>query len=167
MPIQFDSICMLHVIKFGVMELMNIAGHLTVFIDKQVSHGCSRYSGEIYRTFFNPNRCGPLCGEFTRDRWSPHKGQWREAFMFSLISTWINGCVKNGEVGELRRHRAHYDVTIMNTWFVSSLHCWYVQFLSGLIRLVGRINKVTLGPFRLGGDIAWESSSPQNASQHL
>ena len=25
---------------------------------------------------------------------SPHKGQWREALMFSLICTWINGWVK-------------------------------------------------------------------------
>ena len=44
---------------------------------------------------------------------SPHKGQWRGALMFSLICTWINGWVNNGEAGDLRRHRVHYDVTIM------------------------------------------------------
>ena len=44
---------------------------------------------------------------------SPHKGQWRGALMFSLIYTWINGWVNNGEAGDLRRHRAHYDVTVM------------------------------------------------------
>ena len=44
---------------------------------------------------------------------SPHKGQWRGALMFSLICTWINGCVNNCETGGLRRHRAHYDVTVM------------------------------------------------------
>ena len=44
---------------------------------------------------------------------SPHKGQWRGALMFSLICTRINGWVKNGEAGDLRRHRAHYDVTVM------------------------------------------------------
>ena len=44
---------------------------------------------------------------------SPHKGQWREPLMFSLICTRINGWVNNGEAGDLRRHRAHYDVTIM------------------------------------------------------
>ena len=33
--------------------------------------------------------------------------------MFSLISAWINGWVNNGEVGDLRRHRSHYDVTVM------------------------------------------------------
>ena len=42
---------------------------------------------------------------------SPHKGQWRRALMFSL--TWINGWVNNRETGDLRRHRAHYDVIVM------------------------------------------------------
>ena len=44
---------------------------------------------------------------------SPHKGQWRRALMFSLICTWINGWVNNREAGDLRRHRGHYDVTVM------------------------------------------------------
>ena len=44
---------------------------------------------------------------------SPHKGQWRGALMFSLISAWINGWVNNGEAGDLRHHRAHYDVIVM------------------------------------------------------
>ena len=44
---------------------------------------------------------------------SPHNGQCRGALMFSLICAWINGWVNNGEAGDLRRHSAHYDVTIM------------------------------------------------------
>ena len=44
---------------------------------------------------------------------SPHKGQWRGALMFSLICTRINGWVNNGEAGDWRRYRAHYDVTVM------------------------------------------------------
>ena len=44
---------------------------------------------------------------------SPHKGQWRGVLMFSLICTRINGWVNNGEAGDLRRHRAHYDITVM------------------------------------------------------
>ena len=44
---------------------------------------------------------------------SPHKGQWRRALMFSLICGCINGWVNNGEVGDLRRHRTHYDVIVM------------------------------------------------------
>ena len=44
----------------------------------------------------------------------PHKSQWREALMFSLICAWINGWVNNGEAGDSRRHRAHYYVTVMS-----------------------------------------------------
>ena len=33
--------------------------------------------------------------------------------MFSLICAWINGWVNNGEAGDLRRHRTHYEVTVM------------------------------------------------------
>ena len=49
-------------------------------------------------------------------RWpvnSPHKGQWRGALMCSLICTWINGWVDNAKACELRRHRAHYDVNLI------------------------------------------------------
>ena len=41
---------------------------------------------------------------------SPHKGQWRGALMFSLTCVRINGWINNREAGDLRRHRAHYDV---------------------------------------------------------
>ena len=44
---------------------------------------------------------------------SPHKGQWRGALMFTLICARIIGWVNNREAGDLRRHRAHYDVTVM------------------------------------------------------
>ena len=27
----------------------------------------------------------------------------------------VNGCVNNREAGDLRRHRAHYDVTVMQS----------------------------------------------------
>ena len=49
-------------------------------------------------------------------RWqvnSPHRGQWRGAVMFSLIFVWTNDWVNNRDAGDLRRHRAHYDVTVM------------------------------------------------------
>ena len=49
---------------------------------------------------------------------SPLIGQWRGALMFSLICAWTNGWVNNREAGDLRHHRAHYDVTVMRylTW---------------------------------------------------
>ena len=50
---------------------------------------------------------------------SPHKGQWRGALMFSLISAWINDWINNREAGDLRRYRAHYDVIVTIQWNVS------------------------------------------------
>ena len=44
---------------------------------------------------------------------SPHKGQWRRALMFSLICTWTHNWANNGDDGDLRHHRAHYDVIVM------------------------------------------------------
>ena len=45
---------------------------------------------------------------------SPHKGQWRGAYMISLICARINAWVNNCGAGDLRRIRPHYDVTLMH-----------------------------------------------------
>ena len=42
---------------------------------------------------------------------SSHKGKGRTALMFPLICAWINNCANNREAGDLRHHRAHFDVT--------------------------------------------------------
>ena len=47
---------------------------------------------------------------------STYKGQWRGALMFSLICAWISGWTNNREAGDLRRHRAHYDVTVTEVY---------------------------------------------------
>ena len=51
----------------------------------------------------------------------PHKGQWRGPLMFSLVCVWIKGWLNNHEAGDLRRYRAHYDVTVMLTLNVRGL----------------------------------------------
>ena len=51
----------------------------------------------------------PVTGEFPT-----HKGQWRGTLMFSFICVWINAWINNREAGDLRRHRTHYDVIVMN-----------------------------------------------------
>ena len=56
----------------------------------------------------------PVIGEF------PSQRPWREALIF-LICAWINDLVNNGDAGDLRRHRAHYDVTVMEPTTVGSL----------------------------------------------
>ena len=57
---------------------------------------------------------GHLCAGIQRSPVnSPHKGQWRGAFMFYLVCAWINRWVNNRDAGDLRRYRAHYDVIVM------------------------------------------------------
>ena len=34
-------------------------------------------------------------------------------FLWPLICAWTNGWVNNRDAGDLRRHRSHYDVTVM------------------------------------------------------
>ena len=45
---------------------------------------------------------------------SPHKGPWRGALMLYWICAWRNGWVHYIDAGDLRRHRAHYDIIAMH-----------------------------------------------------
>ena len=66
-------------------------------------------NGNIFRV------TGHLCREFTGHRWIPRTMASNAKFWcFSLICAWLNGWIKNGETGDLRRHRAHYDVIVMH-----------------------------------------------------
>ena len=82
-------------------------------------HMMTSSNGNIFRV------TGHLCGEFTGHN-SPHKGQWHGALMFSFICVWISGWVNSREAGDLIRHRAHYDVTVMN---------WYLPIFSVVRRV--------------------------------
>ena len=60
---------------------------------------------------------GHLCGEFTGPRWFPrNKASDAELWYFFRSEAWLNGWVNNHEAGDLSRHRAHYDVTVMDVW---------------------------------------------------
>ena len=73
----------------------------------------------------------PVPGEFPAQRPVP-----RSFDVFSLICVWINGWVNNREAGDLRRYRAHYDVTVMFAldpiWYLSQTRL--VVYWSGLVR---------------------------------
>ena len=53
---------------------------------------------------------------------SPHRGYWRGALMFFSICARMNGWVNNRGADDLRRHRAHYDVIVMCSWFILQLN---------------------------------------------
>ena len=62
---------------------------------------------------------------------SPHKGQWRGALMFSLICAWTHYWVNNRYAGDMRRHRAHYDVTVMSSMMHDIRLRWISLFWRG------------------------------------
>ena len=106
---------------------------------------------------------------------SPHNGQWRGA-LFSLICAWINGWVNNGDAGDLRRHRAHYDVIVMKSakrnWISKtkpginssrSLH-FNSQYMGKKFALDNYGFSLRLGMF-FGGDTYWDTCRWQICEQ--
>ena len=82
---------------------------------------------------------------------SPHKGKWRGALIFSLICAWISGWVNNRMAGDLRRYRAHYDITVMvSRHFVKSLqpilNYLRVPISSGAAVTLCRLPDASFGP---------------------
>ena len=64
-------------------------------------------------------------------RWpanSPNKGQWRGALIFSLICAWVN----SREVGDLRRHCAHYDFTLIHRHSPINIACTMIYCISDI-----------------------------------
>ena len=67
-------------------------------------------------------RYWPLCGKFSGHRCFP--AQRSVTLIFDVFCTWINGRVNTREDGDLTRHRAHYDVTVMSNLLIYSFrHC--------------------------------------------
>ena len=65
---------------------------------------------------------GPLWGESTSHRWIPlTKSSRTRSFDAFLICTSTNGWTNNWNAGDLRRHRVHYDVTVMGVRFKCGL----------------------------------------------
>ena len=85
--------------------------HWHLHINQKAEKTTWGHDMETFSTMMTPSNenifrvTGHLCGEFT--------GQWRGALLFSFICAWIYGWVNNGEAGDMRRHRAHYDVIAM------------------------------------------------------
>ena len=53
---------------------------------------------------------------------SPHKGQWHVALMFSLICARTDDWAHNRDADDLRYHRAHYDVTVMECTYYHAMN---------------------------------------------
>ena len=80
-----------------------------VGVDSRWSNMCSRNTITSSNGNFFPRYWPFVRGIHRSSVNSPLKGQWRGALMFPFICGWAN----NLEVGDLRRHRANYDITVM------------------------------------------------------
>ena len=100
-----------------------------------------------------------LCGQFTGPRWIPHT-QASDALMFPLICVWINGWVNNRGAGDLRRYRAHYDVSVMiletiksNEHFLLFLKTEREQVVEIRPRDQGPLNPACIDKFMVADDL--------------
>ena len=99
-----------------------------VHVGQVSAHTNSRWAIEFYLTYLyylfhddvikwkHFRVTGPLYGEFTGHRWIPlTKANDRELWCFLWSVPWVNGWVHNRKAGELRPHRAHYDVIVISS----------------------------------------------------
>ena len=73
-----------------------------------------------------------LCvGEFTGNRWIPRtKASDAELWCFLWSASEKNGWANNRDAGDLRRHRAHYNVTVRDPLFQTRLNGIWDIFVS-------------------------------------
>ena len=93
---------------------MACAKFVAIWMESEQNETCFQFdmmtssNGNIFRV------TGPLFGEFTCHRWIPlTKTSDAELWCFLWSASWRNGWVNVREAGDLRRHRAHYDVIVM------------------------------------------------------
>ena len=88
-----------------------------------------------------------FCGESTGSPVdSPHKGQCRGA-LISLIRARTNGWANNRDAGDLRRHRAHYGVTVMRIWNYPFSVIWLWKTWAQVSYIVSTIVADALTPY--------------------
>ena len=89
--------------------LVNVKNSILLYVDHSILMPMMTSSnGNIFSV------TGSFCVEFSCHRRMPlTKASDTGLCFFSLICAWTNGWVNNQNPGDLRRHRAHYYVTIM------------------------------------------------------
>ena len=88
---------------------------------------------------------GPLWGESTGHRWIPLTKASDTVLWCFLWSAWTNDWATTRDVGDLRRHRAHYDVTVMCLLFQAVVSLTLFVLYAPLFSSVGHV-EVELAP---------------------
>ena len=98
--------------------------------------GCSSAIHDESLTWKTFRVTGPLCGEFTDHRRIPRsKASGVELWCFLWSALWINSWENNREAGDLRRHRAHYDVIVILRVVDQICSFHYLQICSKYLHL--------------------------------
>ena len=93
------------------------------------------WNGNIFRV------TGLLCGKYTGDQWIPlTKASDAELWFFTLICAPTNHWADSRDARDLRRHRAHYDVTVMLTHWGPVTH-----ICVGKLTIIGSDNGLSPG----------------------
>ena len=58
----------------------------------------------------------------------PSQRPMTRSLMFSSICAWTNGCANNQDAGDLRRHRCHYDVTVMQFYMIDQALYIFIEY---------------------------------------
>ena len=114
------------------------------YIDVICFYPCVVYHDDVIKWKHFPRYWPFVRGIHRSPANSPHKGQWRGTLMFYLICAWINGWVNLGEAGDLWRHRAHYDVTVMVTVYYDLIFLSCTSTMMQQRRPIIRYNQNTL-----------------------
>ena len=97
-----------YIASFSHLLWSMVSGGIPAFTDWAIEHD------DVIKWKYFP-RYWPFVRGFAGHRWIPRiKGQWRRTLIFSLTRAWTNGWENNGEAGDLRLHRGHYDVIVMS-----------------------------------------------------
>ena len=115
--VLFSRLLYTHVRKAGVCyhcfcAVYNVCKWSDVLCPK-VTTACWRITSSHYHHYTELSEGIKLVNDDVSPVNSPHKGQWLGALIFALICARINAWENNREAGDLRRYRAHYDVTVM------------------------------------------------------
>ena len=76
--------------------------------ETQIHHSWWRHQMETFFALL------ALCGDFPGHRWIP-RTKASDVELWWFLCTSLNGWVNNCEAGDLRRHRAHHEVTAMQS----------------------------------------------------
>ena len=96
----------------GIICFISTAYRMTVVTPMRIMMTSS--NGNIFQV------TSPLCGEFTSDRWIPLQRRVMRSF-----NVFFDLRLNKREAGNLRRHRAHYDATVMMP-LVSGIDVHYI-----------------------------------------